>query len=224
VSHPGAIVQAPDGRYYQMGHDGQWRHHVGAHGPRELPSPYLGSVPAPQGIEASLDPPSMRQWANEGVQFRAMPVNIARVLLPQDERIAVVPRVRSVVDVVNQAANSPIIRPVRIDIPFTAYALVGWATPSDGTALADNLHPLATFLIEVRDSGSNLFTTEPTLARNVLGTAERPGQIGGYGYTFDRGTNLEFTITPLLANLRISVAAWGIDFMGPANFAAGGGR
>ncbi len=227
MAQHGSVVRGPDGLNYQLGLDGQWRPYVmsGGSAPAHSASqPYLGAAIAPPSVANNvmpmISPATTSQWASEGVQFKATPIKDARVLIPQDERIAVVPRVRSVQDIVDQGVNMPINRPVRIDIPFTAYALVGWATPSDGTALPDNLHPLATFLIEVQDSGSNLFTTEPTMARNVLGTAERPGQIGGYGYVFNRGTNLNFIITPLRPNLRISVAAWGVDFMGPANFAS----
>jgi hypothetical protein len=110
-------------------------------------------------------------------------------------------------------------RVIRVDIPFSCYAFTGDATPSDGTALPNNLNPLSTFTILLTHNTGDRLVTEPVLARTILGTAERPMHIGGTGWAFDNGGTIQVQITPLRANLRISVVAWGIEIRGPTNIA-----
>lgn len=188
-----------------------------------LPSPVPGVLPQaarmPTGMQASIDPPDYSQWAREGIPFKRRPVLYSTPAIPQDQNIGIFPRKRPIQMILNQAVNTPVTAPLRIDMPFTVYAFSGWATPSDGTALPDNLHPLSTFLIDIRTASNDLYTAEPTLAIDVLGTGSDPAHVGGNGWVLGRGGTINFTVTPLLANLRISITAWGIEFQGPTNIA-----
>ena len=177
---------------------------------------------APPGMEAELSPPSTWQRAqqNDLVWFQRQ-VYQATPWLPASPQnnIGYQPRWRPIQDVVGGAVGVAVQRVIRVDIPYTVYGFSGTATPSDGTALPNNLHPLDTFTILLTHNTSDRLVTEPVIARTVLGTAERPSHVGGTGWAFDRGGTIQVQITPLRAGLTISVVAWGIEVVGPTNIA-----
>lgn len=177
--------------------------------------------PPPPGSQASIDPPSTFKRSKQGLEWYQTQVYWPTPWIPLSENIGIQPRRRPIQDVLNGAANAVVNRTIQIDIPSAVYALTGSATPSDGSALPNNLHPLDTFLIQFTHNTGDRLDTQAALARSLIGTAERPAMIGGVGWNFDRGGTIQVDVTPLRANMRISVTCWVIEIRGPVNYTPG---
>lgn len=169
-----------------------------------------------------MSPPSTAQRAADpGIQWAWMQVYNPVVPLPMHPYISLFPRWRAIDNIVNAAVGTEVVANINIDIPFMVYGLVGSAALTDGAALPGNLHPLDTFRVGVRHTQGDLLVTGTPIARCVLGTAERPMLVGGSGWNFDQGSVLQFLVTPLVANLTISIVAMGIEKRGPQNYTPG---
>jgi len=104
--------------------------------------------------------------------------------------------------------NSASPRTVRVDLPCILVAVNGGAfNTAAGNAFPVGLGPRDCWLVELRYGNNNeALTIAPRLANNVVGTAERPGEIGGDGWVIDGGAFLTVSITPLLPDLRVDVS------------------
>jgi len=182
----------------------------------------FNAQPGYPGMQAELSPPSTWQRAQQGgLLWSQRQTYYATPWIPQspENNIGYQPRWRPITNVVDGAVNANVVRNIRIDIPYTIYAFSATSTPTDGTALPNNLHPLDTFTVLLVSNTNDRLVTDPVLARTIMGTAERPAHVGGTGWAFDRGGTVQVTIAPLRAGLTISVVAWGIEVRGPTNIA-----
>lgn len=179
-------------------HAGQVRH-PGAPGP---------------GMMASLNPPSTRKRIWEGVEYEPTGLYEPKPLMPYADNIGWVPRDRTAT-FTNPTVGQESALTLGFSTPSVCYALTGSAIPSDGTTgLPVGYNPLDTFRVQVKYSQGDLWQTDPTLARNVLGTAEFPRLVGARAWRLDAGTSLRLTVTPLVANLTIDVTLWIIETPG----------
>ena len=121
--------------------------------------------------------------------------------------------------ILNGTPNSEQIVVVQFDLPCRLIAINGAAfSTAGGNALPVGVGPRDCFLFRLEyTTGDRLMITQ-RMASTVLGTAERPGELGGTGYTIDQGASVTLGITPLLANLRIDVTLVCLEMRGPRNF------
>lgn len=121
----------------------------------------------------------------------------------------------------NGTINTESVQIVQFDLPCRLIALNGAAVTTDGSGLPVGRSSLDTFLFRLEyTTGDRLHITQ-RLASTVLGTAQRPGELGGAGYTINQGASVQLGITPLMANLRIDVTLVCLEMRGPSNFTSG---
>lgn len=121
--------------------------------------------------------------------------------------------------VVNATAGSETLAIIQFDLPCRLIAINGSAfNTAAGNALPVGVDPRDTFLFRLEyTTGDKLHITQ-RLGSTVVGTSQRPGEIGGVGYTIDQGASVTIGITPLLANLRIDITLVCLEMRGPRNF------
>ena len=120
---------------------------------------------------------------------------------------------------VNATAGSEVLATVQFDLPCRLIAINGSAfNTAAGNTLPAGVDPRDTFLFRLEyTTGDKLHITQ-RLGSTVCGTSQRPGEIGGVGYTIDQGASVSIGITPLLANLRIDITLVCLEMRGPRNF------
>lgn len=169
---------------------------------------------------AAINPPTDWQRAQDpGIRWIKEQVYYPTPWMPvgKDNNIGQQFRWYAFTSVINAAANSTNLVSVQVDIPLSVYAITASATPSDGSALPNNLDPLDTFTIQFTHNTGDQLNTNPVLGSAICGTAKKPSLIGGIGWPFDRGGTPQASIVPLRAGLRIDVALWCIELRGPTN-------
>jgi hypothetical protein len=121
--------------------------------------------------------------------------------------------------IVNGTANSESIVVVQFDLPCRLIAIngAGFSTAA-GNALPVGVGPRDCFLFRLEYTTGDRLMISQRVASTVCGTAERPGELGGTGYTIDQGASVTLGITPLLPNLRIDVTLVCLEMRGPRNF------
>ncbi len=108
---------------------------------------------------------------------------------------------------------------VLFDLPCRIIAFNGAAFNTGvGNALPVGVGPRDCFLFRAEYTTGDRLMISSRMASTVLGTAERPGEMGATGYTVDQGAALTLGITPLLPNLRIDVSVHCLEMRGPRNF------
>jgi len=119
--------------------------------------------------------------------------------------------------IVNQTVNIEQIVTVQFDIPVRLIAINGacFNTQTNTSGTLDQ------FLFRLEYTTGDKLHTAARLASTVVGSAERPGEIGGAGYTVDQGASVILGITPLVANLRIDITLVCLEMRGPRNFQRG---
>jgi hypothetical protein len=120
----------------------------------------------------------------------------------------------------DNVVGSAIPRTITFPQPVVLVARNGAAFSSAaGNAFPVGLGPRDVFLVKMTiGQTSEAIDTLAVLASTVLGTGERPGEIGGDGWVIDAGNTLTIEITPLVADMRISVALIVLEQRGRANF------
>lgn len=117
--------------------------------------------------------------------------------------------------------GSESIRTVQFDIPCRLIAFTGAAfntSAAGGYALPVGVGPRDCWLFRAEyTTGDKLHVTQ-RLASSVVGTMERPGELGGTGWTIDQGASLVLGFTPLLPNLRIDLTLVCLEMRGPRNY------
>ena len=68
-------------------------------------------------------------------------------------------------------------------------------------------------LVQFNYNSAQFIDTAPTLADTILGTAQRPGHFGAFGWTMLGNTFLQIKFTPLLANLNFYITVQGVQIM-----------
>ena len=172
--------------------------------------------------QAALEMPSTASRARDpGVQWIRYPVAEPSPWRPVNDNISEQFR-RYVMDpIVNGAANTEVTRSIQIDIPATLYGLTGAAMSTTSTDFAQGTTGLDHFTIRFEHSNGDRIDTQAAIASAMLGSiATGPGAalLGGPAWHFDRGSAVFAYITPLVANLRIDVVLWVMEYRGPANY------
>lgn len=120
--------------------------------------------------------------------------------------------------IINQAAGAEVIVTVQFDLPCRLIAINGSAVDTTGAALPVGLDPRDTFLFRLEyTTGDRLHITQ-RLGSTVVGTAQRPGEVGATGYTINQGASVTLGITPLRANLRVDITLHTLEMRGARNF------
>jgi hypothetical protein len=120
---------------------------------------------------------------------------------------------------VNGTVNSESIAVVQFDLPCRLIAINGAAfSTAAGNALPVGVSPRDCFLFRLEYTTGDRLVITSRLASTLLGTAERPGELGGTGYTIDQGASVTLGITPLLPDLRIDITLVCLEMRGPRNF------
>jgi hypothetical protein len=109
------------------------------------------------------------------------------------------------------------LRNIQFDLPCRVIAInaaaIDDATPA---LLADN--GLNTFSGRVEYTTGDKLHVASGLASTIFGTAQRPGQIGDFGYNIDQGASVVVGITPHFTNLRIDVVFHCLEMRGNTNY------
>lgn len=117
------------------------------------------------------------------------------------------------------ATNSEAIRTVQFDIPCRLVAInAAGFSQAAGNALPVGVGPRDCFLFRAEYTTGNKLHTAARMASTVVGTAERPGELGGVGMTIDAGASLILGITPLIASLRIDITLHCLEIRPPRNY------
>lgn len=120
------------------------------------------------------------------------------------------------------AVGTEATRVIRFDIPGTAVAVNGAAFPTQaGNAFPIGIGPRGCWLFRMEYTTGERLQISERLAELFVGTAERPGEIGGDGWEIDQGAAMIIGITPLMANLRIDLTLITLEQRGKRNFWAG---
>ena len=118
------------------------------------------------------------------------------------------------------AVGTTLTRTLTFPQPVVLVARNGAAfSTAAGNAFPVGLGPRDTFLVKFTiGQTSEAIDTSQVIASTVLGTGERPGEIGGDGWVIDAGNTLSIEIVPLVASQRISVTCIVLEQRGRANF------
>lgn len=129
--------------------------------------------------------------------------------------------------------GSETIRVVQFDIPCRIVAINASCAPTTAAAAAaipfagTNVDPRDMFLFRVEYTTGDKLHVSARLGTTVTGTAQRPGELGGTGYTVDQGGGLILGITPspMLSGLqgayRIDITLHALEVRGSSNFVGG---
>jgi hypothetical protein len=123
------------------------------------------------------------------------------------------------VGILNQAAGTEVIQPITFDIPVQLIALNGAAFVTLApNALPAGVGPRDCFLFRMERSNGEKIQITSRIASTCVGTAERPGELGGSGLMLDAGSSLQIGITPLLANLRVDIILHCMELRGGSSW------
>lgn len=120
--------------------------------------------------------------------------------------------------ILNGAANTQQQVAIQFDLPVRLVAINGKAFTTNATAITVGYAPNDQWLFQLQYSNGDLLHTAPRIASTVVGSAERPGEIGGAGWSIDQGASVVLNITPLIANLRIDVTLVCLEMRGRSNY------
>ncbi len=110
-------------------------------------------------------------------------------------------------------------RTIQFDIPCRLIAINGSAfSNANGNALPVGVGPRDCWLFRLEYTNGDRLMINARMASTVVGTSERPGELGGTGWTIDQGASVIIGITPLLASLRIDVSLVCLEMRGARNF------
>ena len=120
------------------------------------------------------------------------------------------------------AVNSESIRRAQFDIPCRLIAINASAfNTAQGNALPVGVSAQDTFLFRLEYTQGDKLHISQRLGSTVCGSAQRPGELGGVGFTINPGATVILGITPLLANLRIDITLVCLEMRGPSNYTGG---
>jgi hypothetical protein len=123
------------------------------------------------------------------------------------------------------ALGAEVIRTITFDIPCRIIAINGSCVNTAALgALPVGVNPRDCFLFRAEYTTGDRLHVAARLGSTVLGTMDRPGELGGAGYTIDQGGSLILGITPINpipANFRIDITLHAMEIRGSANFVGG---
>ena len=119
---------------------------------------------------------------------------------------------------VNQAANAEVDFPVQVDIPCSLFEITGAACDTAGAALPVGMDARDTFLVRFEHSQNDRLSTAAGLGSAMVGTAGFPAKVGFGTWKFGNGATMHVFVTPLRANLRITINLRVIEIRAGQNF------
>lgn len=186
--------------------------------PVHTPTPNLN----PQGQPHQGQPPMakvvMPSMADLGQGWYSRPFFPTAPLFSTEDRVGHVSRFYST-GIVNQPAGGAVPTTVQFDLPCRVIAANASAMDTAAIANLTGVNPLSLFSVQIDYvTGERLLVNGPRIAATFLGSAERPGEIGGFGWTVNPGGAFIVTITPWVANLRIDIVFHVLELRGASNF------
>lgn len=119
----------------------------------------------------------------------------------------------------NGTVNTEALVTVQFDLPCRLIAINGAAfSTAAGNALPVGVGPRDCWLFRLEYTTGDKLQISQRLASTVVGSAEKPGELGGPGFTINQGATVTLGITPLIANLRIDVTLHCMEMRGERNF------
>lgn len=186
-----------------------------------VPEQAAQAIPGNPGREAVLQMPRLNQLGGQDypkwvrypffptAPFQSTDPNVANQIIYYSGSL------------VNGTANSESTINVAFDLPVRIVAINGSAVTTDDSGLPVGRDPRDTFLFRMEyASGAVRLHVSARLGSTVVGTASRPGELGGAGVTVDSGGTVILAITPLMSNLRIEISLHCVMILGPRNFTA----
>lgn len=212
------------------------------------PQPYVPSYPPIGGVRQPVPPgpdasakmfqpgfeqmghlsQSQRQRAAYGdvskapVEWERFPMFPTRPLINERPDVGYLTRYY-VVEFDAQTVNLEATRNIMFDFPSQIVAVNAGVSqlPNNGSnTIAAGLENY-TFLLQLREETGERINTEPTFGALVAGTAQRPGMLGGRGWSIDAGGTLIVAVTPLAPSLTISVALQVVELRAGSNYTEG---
>jgi len=190
----------------------------------------------PADARASLSPPTLSSMANaatpygapqptqqqsgapmsQPVVFQQSQVFYPMPLLPVHPNIAHTLR-DVVLEFSGMTLNQETVTSLQVDIPGVIYAMSAAAYTSNNSALPVGRHSLDTFKFRLERNNGDRLQTRSGIGSAILGPASKPRILGGSGYMFDRSNSIRAGVTPLIANLVVSLTFWILEYRGPTN-------
>lgn len=122
------------------------------------------------------------------------------------------------------AVGTEVLRRVQFDLPVQLIAQNGAAQITNSAALPVGYDSRNLFRYRLEYTQGDRLVVSSTLGSNVLGSAERPGELGGPGWTFNMGATVIIGITPLIAALNVDIVLLCAEMRAPSNFVPPGAR
>ncbi|MDP3772640.1 MAG: hypothetical protein Q8Q85_00050 [Gemmatimonadales bacterium] len=114
--------------------------------------------------------------------------------------------------------NTEAIRTVQFDIPCRLIGFTGAVMDTAGAGFPVGHDRRDFVLFRLEYTNGDRLHTAARLGSEVLGSMERPGEIGGTGWTIDQGASVVLGITPLRTNLRCDITLICLEMRGARNF------
>lgn len=128
--------------------------------------------------------------------------------------------------ILNEQANAQVSRIIRFNYPvrIVAFYGAGLLITTDDSGNVTFAYPGSTgnltntFKVQFQDDQDDLVNTEAAVGTVIVGNAERPGQLGGPGWSVNAGGAMQILVTPYADNMRIHVGFLVIESRSGTNF------
>ena len=190
----------------------------GGGGYRPGPPNEVAPWPFPNDAAPAMAPSTFQSMAQDkNVGWAKVPAYLPNLTLPMAEFIAIKP-FDIIESMAGNAAGTAFTRTVNFPQPTVVFALNAGVTEDAGGNLPVGPSPLDQFTLQIIRTNGDQLQTAAALGGSICGTAQRPRLIGPTGWVQDRGSSLQITCTPLVANLRIDLCFVCAVIYGPASF------
>lgn len=187
----------------------------------------LAAAQAAGQLEALVGPDMLASLAQtdtgsrlfQGVRYEETAVAMPVPWLPQDPNIALGLNDR-VVSFNGATANVQTSATVSFDVPCVVFQINGAVRSTNADLPATVGDPLDLIRVQFKTVGGYQFQTSDVFGSTILGTAQRPGNLGRPCWRFESGSSLTVFYTPLVANLQVDIVMRTVITPGPGNIAA----
>jgi len=177
-----------------------------------------------QQPQAVLNMPGFQQLGGQQAPaWRRAPVFPTATFFSTDPNVSFQPRIYSLSLLPTEyTLGASVARSLRFDTPGTIIAINGSAfNTGAGNAFPLGVFANDTYQVLFEGVTGDKYTTLPVIASSILGNGQNPGEIGCFGYVINSGATFNVTITPLLANLLISLAFVVVETRAGTNYTMG---
>lgn len=154
--------------------------------------------------------------------WEPFPVFPTRPLINQRPDVGYVNRYY-VVEFDAQTVNVEATRTILFQFPVHIVAVNAGVSqlPNNGSNVMLSDAENFSFLTLLRETTGERINTNETFGGLIMGTAQRPGQLGGRGWSIDAGGTLIVGVTPLAPSLTISVGILAVELRTGTNYTDG---